>query len=167
MGLSSTLLNALDIAMEPPEHKAAIEEPAVSASGRPLRTKRPTWKILQALPQPPPTGLELLPEIDLASICPPPLTPSPFMWKGVRSTLNAFGLFREYPSVPTHNPDDALSLPDLTQSAPAESSLLSTPNSSRLSLAIQVGILMRMTRLVWIHVNFLHISQITLYCCYI
>jgi Plavaka transposase len=41
-------------------------------------------------------------------------TPSFFTWLGIRTSLNAFGLFREYPSIPTHNPDDSLSLSDLT-----------------------------------------------------
>lgn len=83
----------------------------LSAAGRPVRTKRPTWKILQNLPQPPvpcpapapPPDVEVEPNHDSDS------DTTPFVWQGIRTALNSFGLFREYPSVPTYNPDATLS----------------------------------------------------------
>ncbi|KAK7037071.1 hypothetical protein R3P38DRAFT_3480997 [Favolaschia claudopus] len=63
--------------------------PEVSASGRPVRTKRKTWKLLQQLPEP-------VPEPVVASPPPepePPGSPSPpaWVWESIRTKINSFG----------------------------------------------------------------------------
>jgi hypothetical protein len=45
----------------------------------------------------------------------PPREPTEtWVWKAIRTTVNSFGLFREYPSVPTYNPDEVLTLEELS-----------------------------------------------------
>lgn len=88
-------------------------EPVLTTAGRPVRTKRLTWKLLQLLPDPPAPAPEL--EItDPDSDATPPPEPTAFVWENIRSALNNFGLYREYPRVPTHDPDSTLSLDDLS-----------------------------------------------------
>lgn len=100
-------------------------EPETTAAGRPVRKKRLTWKLLQLLPEPPAAGPECMEED--ADATPPP-APMAFVWEGIRTALNAFGLYREYPTIPTHNPDDALSLADLSDaSLPSATSSTAAP----------------------------------------
>ncbi|KAJ6449118.1 hypothetical protein C8R45DRAFT_947568 [Mycena sanguinolenta] len=87
--------------------------PEVSSTGRPVRTKRPTWKLLQSLPAPPSAAPELI-VTDPDSDATPPPAPLSFVWDSVKSAMNAFGLYREYPRVPTHDPDSTISLEDLS-----------------------------------------------------
>ncbi|KAJ7811929.1 hypothetical protein B0H13DRAFT_2383585 [Mycena leptocephala] len=97
---------------QPPEAPSPVPSPppAVSSTGRPVRTKRPTWKLLQLLPEPlsaaPDRGTDPEPTL--------PPAPSSFVWDSVKSALNSFGLYREYPRAPTHDPDSTISLVDLS-----------------------------------------------------
>ncbi|KAF7289691.1 hypothetical protein HMN09_01332200 [Mycena chlorophos] len=84
--------------------------PPVETSGRPVRTKRPTWKILQQLPDPP-APLPDVPDAEPEDQ-PPAATPAPD-WT-IRTSPNNFGLYREYPCIPTHNPDADIVLTDLS-----------------------------------------------------
>lgn len=85
--------------------------PQYTAAGRIIRTRRKTWKLLQQLPDPVPP---VVPDP-----APPPEDPLPqptvvaWVWKSIRTTANSFGLYREYPAVPTYNPDEALTLEEL------------------------------------------------------
>ncbi|KDR69150.1 hypothetical protein GALMADRAFT_230924 [Galerina marginata CBS 339.88] len=90
-------------------------EPELSAAGRIVRKKRLTWKLLQRLPE----AVATIPEVVLD----PPSAPEPdttphYVWKAVHTLKNSFGMFREYPSVPTHNPDDLLTLENLSDITP-------------------------------------------------
>ncbi|KAF8145024.1 hypothetical protein K438DRAFT_1630866 [Mycena galopus ATCC 62051] len=89
-------------------------EPIVNpATGRLIRTKRPTWKLLQLLPEPPaPVPALVVTEPD--SDATPPPEPTAFVWESIKSTMNSFGLYREYPRAPTHDPDGTISLDDLS-----------------------------------------------------
>ncbi|KAJ6608891.1 hypothetical protein B0H10DRAFT_1884611, partial [Mycena sp. CBHHK59/15] len=61
-----------------------------------------------------------------------------WVWKSIRTTVNAFGLFRDYPSIPTYNPDapdepaPSAPVPSLParEPAPAASTSTSTPSQS-------------------------------------
>jgi hypothetical protein len=97
-------------------------DPEIIAAGRPVRKKRLTWKLLQQLPAPPsplpeplttfegiePISETLLPSCEVAS-------------RAIKTTCNSFGLYREYPNVPSHNPDDKLSLLNLVDGSPPTS----------------------------------------------
>ncbi|KAF7293837.1 hypothetical protein HMN09_01179600 [Mycena chlorophos] len=100
----------MDTDAEPPPHRepTPVPEPAPEPTGRPVRTKRPTWKLLQQLPDPP-APLPDAPEDEEPE---PELLPEP-EWN-IRTDTNAFGLYREYPSLPTHNPDSDVVLSDLS-----------------------------------------------------
>lgn len=102
----------------PPDIAPATPEPLVlTAAGRIVRKKRLTWKLLQILPEPPaPVKNAELPDFDPDAT--PPPTSTAFEWQGVLSSKNSFGLYREYPTVPTHNPDDVLTLADLSDNTP-------------------------------------------------
>lgn len=106
-------MNSAQINIEPPPDPL-LEEPPLNAAGRPTRKKRLTWKLLQQLPTQPastPTS-EWFSSSDLSDTA-PPLSSSNFgnVWEVACSTVcNSFGLYREYPSVPTHNPDASFSL---------------------------------------------------------
>ncbi|KAF7291341.1 hypothetical protein MIND_01278600 [Mycena indigotica] len=83
---------------------AHLHDPPTDSSqsnlGRPARKKRLTWKLLQQLPEPP-ASLPDIPEEDTENVdnsAPP----------------NNFGLFREYLSIPSHNPDTDIILSDLS-----------------------------------------------------
>ncbi|THH32816.1 hypothetical protein EUX98_g1394 [Antrodiella citrinella] len=103
--------------------------------GRGRRTKRPTWKILERLPQ------VALPVLDDPQLPEPPL-PAPdiestpaIVWRTFRTTLNAFGIFREYRTTgapPSHHPDVSLDTNDL--SIHPDPSII-PPTTSRCSLA--------------------------------
>lgn len=92
---------------------APSPELAATSTGRPVRTRHPTWKLLQLLPEPPAPAPELVrtsPEPD----APPPPVPTAFVWEPIKSAMNTFGLYREYPRAPTHDPDGTISLDDLS-----------------------------------------------------
>ncbi|KAG6906421.1 hypothetical protein DXG01_014031, partial [Tephrocybe rancida] len=103
-----------------------------STSGRPTCVRQKTWKLLELLPDPP-APVTLAPPAT-----PPPedddKTPPPtiqeVIWDPVQTQLNIFGLYREYPSMPTHNPDDETSLTDLFNFAPPSHPV---PETSRLA----------------------------------
>ncbi|KAG5633555.1 hypothetical protein H0H81_006902, partial [Sphagnurus paluster] len=118
-----------DIEMGPPSSPPL---PLPTETGRGARQKRPTWKLLKQLPAPPtpipPPDIVENPNQDNTEDedqTPPPL--AELVWNvAVRTLKNAFGLYREYPSRPTHNPDDTISLPDLsnTGTVPPTTALL-------------------------------------------
>lgn len=67
------------------------------------RVRRPTWKLLQQLPQI--NAVEpAVPEEPDSDATPPP-TISAYVWEAVKTVQNSFGLYREYPSLPTHDPE--------------------------------------------------------------
>ncbi|RDB18275.1 hypothetical protein Hypma_000641 [Hypsizygus marmoreus] len=111
--------------------------PTLSAAGRIVRKKRLTWKLLQSLPEPPPPAPE--PPCDDPDSTPPPVE-SAFTWKGIKTATNSFGLFREYPTTPTHNPDDAITLANLSDStAPPSVVENALPTVSRMALPVLDG----------------------------
>ncbi|KAJ7085928.1 hypothetical protein C8R44DRAFT_651073 [Mycena epipterygia] len=79
--------------------------PEISTTGRPVRARRPTWKLLQQLPELTPTTPAPITEDPFDSDATPPPTVSAYVWEGVKTVKNSFGLYREYPSIPTHNPE--------------------------------------------------------------
>ncbi|KAJ7169185.1 hypothetical protein C8R43DRAFT_1121076 [Mycena crocata] len=84
-----------------------------TSTGRPIRTKRKTWKLLQQLPEPalPVTSAGTVEEPEPSAASEPVET---WIWKAICTTVNGFGLFREYPSVPTYNPDQTLLAAELS-----------------------------------------------------
>lgn len=108
-----------------------VPEPEISATGRVARKKRLTWKLLQQLPEPPPPAPE--PLIDDSDATPPP-TIVGYVWNAVHTIRNSFGLYREYPSIPTHNPDDLLTLADLTDTI-SPPTIVETPLATASRLA--------------------------------
>jgi Plavaka transposase len=113
-------------------HPSVEPDPEINPAGRGLRKKRLTWKLLQQLPAPPsplpepltiePVSETLLPSCEVA-------------WRAIKTTINSFGLYREYPNVPSHNPDNTLSLINLVDNSPPITEMelsVSTP----LSLAV-------------------------------
>ena len=95
--------------------------PPSIASGRPMRKKRLTWKLLDRLPafpsSLPPADLPISESQELPA-APDQCQPS-YVWKSVHTICNAFGMYREYPNIPTHNPDDTLTLANLTETGAA------------------------------------------------
>jgi hypothetical protein len=77
-----------------------------------MHIKRPTWKVLEQLPEPP------IPVDDFSSNTPsrsPSEEPAHnFVWQAVRSATNTFGLFREFPSKPLYSPDNTMCLKDIS-----------------------------------------------------
>lgn len=114
------------------------EDPvAPMALGRGARQKRPTWKVLERLPQPPIAIPESEPvatkENDHVEEC-ATATTWDRIWKPVHIVHHAFGLYREFPTVPSHDPDDMLTLQDLAESQPPPSACdPPTSTSARLS----------------------------------
>ncbi|KAJ7133151.1 hypothetical protein C8R44DRAFT_730346 [Mycena epipterygia] len=103
---------------------APSPEPEVTPAGRPIRTKCLTWKLLQQLPEPPTPAPELVVADPDRDATPPP-APTAFI----------FGLYREYPRLPTYDPDSTISLNDLSDipkppaaSLPSESRRVSPAN---------------------------------------
>jgi len=64
------------------------------------------------LPIPPPNDDEEIRSNDSDESLPSAIQQT--VWKTIRTVCNSFGLFREYPSLPSHNPDDIISTQDLT-----------------------------------------------------
>ena len=71
----------------------------------------------------------------MAETVPDTTPPSPpttnFVWKAVQTVKNSFGLCREFPCIPTHNPDDFVTLDQLSdvQASPAATDSCPTENS--------------------------------------
>ena len=80
-----------------------------------MRKKRLTWKLLDRLPAPPSSLPDLLSE---TQELPDQHQPS-YLWKTLHTIRNTFGMYREYPNIPTHNPDDTLTLANLTETSSA------------------------------------------------
>jgi hypothetical protein len=114
---------------------SAVPDPEINAAGRGARKKRLTWKLLQQLPAPP----SPLPEPftafeDIEPISEASLPASEAVWRAIRTTCNSFGLYREYPDIPSHNPDNTLCLLNLVDNSPSidemkRSASVSTPLS--------------------------------------
>ncbi|KAJ7737500.1 hypothetical protein B0H16DRAFT_1325912 [Mycena metata] len=85
-----------------------------------MRAKRLTWKLLQQLPPAPAEFEDVEPSEPDDDATPPPAV-SDYVWESVKTVKNSFGLYREYPSIPTHDPDRNLSLADQSNiPAPAQ-----------------------------------------------
>ncbi len=88
----------------------------LSASGRPVRKKRLTWKLLQQLPvaptplPDPPVAMEL----DGNNV---PSNAETVVPTTIATKPNLFGLYHQYPGAPTHNPDSTFRLEDLNDSS--------------------------------------------------
>jgi len=94
--------------------------PLPPAEGRGQRTRRPTWKILQQRPVgPSPLPTVSMPSAEDSDSDDEPLPSSIIetVWHTIRTACNPFGLYREYPSRPTHNPDDHLGLDAFSDAA--------------------------------------------------
>ncbi|KAJ7825989.1 hypothetical protein B0H14DRAFT_2596188 [Mycena olivaceomarginata] len=82
----------------------APPQPKFTAVGRPVRAKRKTWKLLQQPPAPaPPVVSDPSPDPEPSPV-PQPATAT-WVWNTIRTTINGFGLYCEYPSVPSYNSD--------------------------------------------------------------
>ncbi len=124
--------------------ETAEDPPVLNAAGRVARKRRPTWKILERLPAPPTPIPDVVNEgisTQPAQLTPPPAqhTPPPAdpvtSWDAVHTTVrNIFGLYREFPTYPTHNPDDILTLGDLADSQPPPTVVDAPQPISRLSI---------------------------------
>lgn len=100
----------------PPPPSPAPESEVVT--GRGARKKRLTWKLLQQLPAAPTPISE---PSTLLENTEPALLQSPdhiTIETTVKTACNSFGLYREYPNIPTHNPDDTMGLVSLADSSP-------------------------------------------------
>ncbi|KAF8960115.1 hypothetical protein BDZ97DRAFT_1922371 [Flammula alnicola] len=90
--------------------------------GRGHRSKQPTWKLLQQqpvgpspLPSPPPVAVSNAGSDSDDDLLPTSITGT--VWRMIRTACNTFGLYREYPIMPTYNPDDFLGLDDYSDAA--------------------------------------------------
>lgn len=112
------------------------DAPILNAAGRVARKRRPTWKILERLPAPP-TPVPDVQNVAVSSnptpAAPPPIVPTT-SWNAVHTIQNTFGLYREFPTFPTHNPDDTLTVGDLAESQPPPTVVDAPAPISRLSL---------------------------------
>ncbi|KAJ7149300.1 hypothetical protein C8R43DRAFT_1128654 [Mycena crocata] len=97
----------------PEPERPPTPPPQLTADGRPVRVKRKTWKLLQQLPEPAPPVPPAPPAEE--PVPDPASQPAEnWVWKAIRTTVNSFGLFREYPAVPTYNPDEVLTVEELS-----------------------------------------------------
>ena len=124
-----------DTSQNTSHHQPSVEpDPEISASGRAVQ-KRLTWKLLQQLPAPPSPLSEPLSAFQ--NIEPPSETSLPnseIVWRAIKTSCNSFGLYREYPDIPTHNPDNTLCLLNLVDNGPPINEMeLSTSVSTPLS----------------------------------
>ncbi|KAF7307494.1 hypothetical protein MIND_00543900 [Mycena indigotica] len=94
----------------PPQEPSPLPEQPAS---RGAQAKQPTWKILQQLPEAPvplpDKPMDELPQAPQASI----IAENIIQWP-IHTSPNNFGPFREYPSLPSHNPDTNLALGDIS-----------------------------------------------------
>jgi hypothetical protein len=112
-------------------------DPEINAAGRAVRKKRLTWKLLQQLPAPPSplpeplTAFQVIEPLSETS-----LPNSEIVWRAIKTSCNSFGLYREYPNIPTHNPDNMFCLLNLIDNSPLpiNEMELSTSVSTPLSL---------------------------------
>jgi hypothetical protein len=106
----------------------------VTSAGHPIRAKQLTWKLLQQLP-PPPIEFEEPAKSDASSEDRDDLEqdPSEYTWQSVKTIKNTFGMFREYPSLPTHDPDRTISLADQSNIPAPPSITRPSAEHSRLS----------------------------------
>ena len=97
----------------------AVEpDPEINAAGRAVRKKRLTWKLLQQLPAPPSPLPEPLTALEgIEPISETSLPSCEVVWRAIKTTSNSFGLYREYPNIPTHNPDNTLCLLNLVDNS--------------------------------------------------
>ncbi|KAF9472386.1 hypothetical protein BDN70DRAFT_900592 [Pholiota conissans] len=93
----------------------AEQVPEIGPNGRVVQKKRLTWKLLQQLPAAPTPIPEPAPPADpMHPALVPPSAILQSSWKPALTTVpNSFGLYREYNTIPTHNPDDTTCLQDL------------------------------------------------------
>jgi len=115
----------------------AVEpDPEINAAGRAVRKKRLTWKLLQQLPAPPSPLPEPLTTFEgIEPISETSLPSCEVVWRAIKTTSNSFGLYREYPNIPTHNPDNTLCLLNLVDNSPPINEMeLSASVSTPLSL---------------------------------
>ncbi|KAJ7015922.1 hypothetical protein C8F04DRAFT_1204392 [Mycena alexandri] len=121
----------------PLPHKPTPPPPEVT--GRGARAKRHTWKLLQHLP-PPPIEFD---DTDLAEPeedNPPDDPGSEYRWESVKTVKNSFGMFRKYPSPPTHDPDLTISLTDQSNiPAPVATSVTQDSRLSPLTVPPESG----------------------------
>ncbi len=101
------------------------EDPPIllNAAGRVARKRRPTWKVLERLPAPPtpvPDRSEAIPPSNSApdTTAANVASATTSSWCAVHTIQNTFGMYREFSTYPTHNPDDTLTVGDLAQSQP-------------------------------------------------
>jgi hypothetical protein len=101
-----------DTSQNPSHFQPSVKpDPEINAAGRAVRKKRLTWKLLQQLPAPPSplpeplTAFQVIEPISETS-----LPNSEVVWRAIKTSCNSFGLYREYPDVPSHNPDNTLFL---------------------------------------------------------
>jgi Plavaka transposase len=125
------------VSQNPSHIQPSVEpDPEINAAGRGVRKKRLTWKLLQQLPAPPSPLPEPLTTFE--GIEPNSETSLPeckVVWRAIKTTSNSFGLYREYPNIPTHNPDNTLCLLDLVDNSPPINEMkLSASVSTPLSL---------------------------------
>lgn len=110
----------------------------VAESGRPIRKRRPTWKLLQDMPpKKVPAAIGLHPSSATATPSPPAEDDTPSLvevaWNMFRTPWNRFGIFREYPTKPTHQPDLFI-MPDDLSDIPA-----SVPHDAQHPVADDTG----------------------------
>lgn len=122
-----------------PPVETAEEAPVLNAAGRVARKRRPTWKVLEQLPAPATPVLDI--QVQAAPLDPNPIPATPLLdvpataWNVVHTTdQNAFGLYREFSTFPTHDPDDILTVADLAESQPPPTVVDAPMPSSRLSV---------------------------------
>ena len=101
-----------------PIHPEQPQAQELSATGRPVQEKCLTWKLLQQLPAAPICLPQQAPAANPTSTD----VPSPFIlesaWKAVYTKYDLFGLYWEYPSMPTHIPDNISHLMELEDISP-------------------------------------------------
>lgn len=112
----------MDFRPPSPEALPPTPPPQVTAAGRPIRAKRKTWKLLQQLPETPLIIEEPAVPMEPAPVA-EPVPVSTWVWQALRTSVNSFGLYREYPSIPTYNPDDS-DLSDIPSTARANTATL-------------------------------------------
>ncbi|KAJ7225438.1 hypothetical protein GGX14DRAFT_638737 [Mycena pura] len=96
---------------EPPRPPSPIP---LRASGLPNRRRKPTQKILDMLPQPPPPVVIQTPEHEpQPDSAPDPAPERVRRW--VKSKPNVHGVYKVYPNRPSHDPDKSIRLEDLCQ----------------------------------------------------